>query len=195
MVCEMKTNGIWEGVNITGDPGIGKSMWVSYLMSSIVSLGDCSFWYHSVHFGFSAYFIFKNYVLSVTFTTNPRDVLYVTDPETWYIVDGVEPVPTTLFTILLSSPSNEVIHREFRKAGDSNDIKYMPDWTLQEINEANNLLQHPLTPDQITNGFHKWGGIPRYVLQLIAGTTGPSSTSIGNRVHASCAPIISLRRH
>ncbi|EFA86161.1 hypothetical protein PPL_00723 [Heterostelium album PN500] len=168
MVQDMKSNGL-HGVNITGDTGIGKSMWVIYFMWQQSRLGN-SIIYHSIHIsGKSVLFDFEAKDGSPRTTLGKIDTLLsATIPETtWYIVDGVVPILEAMhFTVLLSSPSNEAVHKQFRKTTFKNDIKYMPDWTLDEINRAASTVTPPPDPNTIKHAFYKWGGIPRYVLQM-----------------------------
>ncbi|EGG17252.1 hypothetical protein DFA_08242 [Cavenderia fasciculata] len=167
MVAKMKVEREVFGVNITGDAGIGKSQWVSYLMYMLGRDDKIVIVLHSIHIDSNTAVLFR-YIDGSPTVTESRDIIGILNeagPEAWYLVDGVSPHPTKTFTVLLSSPSKDSVHKDFRASPTTHDIRYMPDWTFEEIVVANKACFHR-DHEIIKDRFEKWGGIPRYVLQL-----------------------------
>ncbi|GMF13532.1 unnamed protein product [Phytophthora lilii] len=76
------------------------------------------------------------------------------NPETYYIVDAVNPPDHAAKTIILTSPRRS-IWWEFNKT--TCDTLYMPVWTWKEIFHCRELLFHNLALSMVSNHFRRWG--------------------------------------
>lgn len=92
--------------------------------------------------------------------------VHLQNPETWYLVDGETPTLVEAVTFVAISPSHD-LYWEYAKDG-SVAVRYMPVWTLQELQKARRLV-YPhvcgLTRQVVVDLYAKWGGVARYCLE------------------------------
>ncbi|GAM22771.1 hypothetical protein SAMD00019534_059460 [Acytostelium subglobosum LB1] len=152
---------------ITGNPGIGKSFMLIYLLFILAKSTTRTLVLHSSHI---------NGVLLFTYNpaTKKRDVTkyaeaiqiesILMDPATIYLIDSVhydQQIKCKSSGLMVSSPNPEK-YKEYLKR-DLNKQKYwMNPWSIDEVNIVKILFdqsQH----NAIDTNFLRWGGIPRYV--------------------------------
>jgi len=152
------------GILVTGNPGIGKSFFLLYAMWRFAKLRK-TIVFESAEAG-------KVYLLkpgqdpivmegrcTIFEELDSETTIFLHDPK-----PGVEPLHVNAFTILASSP-NPSNYKGFSKR-DNSEIFYLPVWTVDEIRSCNAMLTSwNLTDDQLTDGFSKFGGIPRFLLK------------------------------
>ncbi|CAI2182544.1 5930_t:CDS:2, partial [Funneliformis geosporum] len=146
-------------IRVTGNPGIGKTYFGFYLLYLFARNGR-SIIYESITSKFSYVFdgeeafLTSNDTIQYSYQSR-RDVLY--------IVDGMEPKEVEAKTILVCSP---------RKSHYSNFdkyplaiIRYMPEWTLNEIHTCRSEMFSDIEEEKANRLFSMWGGIPRFILE------------------------------
>ncbi|RIB06688.1 hypothetical protein C2G38_2115523 [Gigaspora rosea] len=143
---------------ITGNPGIGKTFFGYYLLyflskqnKTIVYHKACQFpilFNKQNTFSSDKIFDFYEYL-------NNRDV--------WYIVDGQPPLEVRAKTILFCSPQKQH-YKEFDKMVGT-EIRFMPIWSWNEINECRIGMFNHLEIAKVEDLYSCWGGIPRFVLE------------------------------
>ncbi|GMF09181.1 unnamed protein product [Phytophthora lilii] len=139
---------------ILGDPGIDKT----YVILLLLARDGATVVYESSVIK-QRYLFANNMVVEGA----QNDFIHILkNPETYYIVDAVKPTDHAAKTILLTSPRRS-IWWEFNKT--TCDTLYMPVWTWKKIFQYRELLFQNLALSMVTNHFHRWGGIARYVLQ------------------------------
>lgn len=81
-----------------------------------------------------------------------------------YIVDGAGAVRRSAKTIVIASPKKSNIH-EFAKL-EKCTKRFMPIWSIEEMEGLRQLSFANITQSTMEELFNKWGGVPRFVLQL-----------------------------
>jgi hypothetical protein len=148
---------------ITGNPGIGKSLFLFYIMwriSSMSSVGSVIL-HRAKDRGLI--YVFENERCWRTRNLGDIDeALFLSN--TWYLTDTLDPIPGEVkaVTILVSSPS-EKHYNEFLKYPSNDSLRYLPVWTLEELMQAAPLYQ--LSTEVVERRYCIIGGIPRYVLE------------------------------
>ena len=146
-----------ESFIILGNPGIGKSMFLLYMLVKLVAQKETVV--------YDPFWDKKSFLFSAgTMKIGELEdfVFELSNASTWYLVDGKEPAFQEAKTLLVSSP-NPKNYKEFHKL---NTVKrlFMPIWTWEEIQECKNILYSSLPEEKVEELFMKWGGIPRFVL-------------------------------
>jgi len=165
------TMGIVEsGYNlvITGNPGIGKSYFLLFLMHFLRLKEQEPTVVLFRHLEMKWYLFSKGGVLVIEKATGSPKAFrkYLDDLNTWYLVDTAQPLQVKAKTLLVSSPYVER-YKEFRKTQAM--IRFMPIWSKEDIDicrkefhDSPGIRYVPqVRADKLYN---KWGGIPRYVL-------------------------------
>jgi hypothetical protein len=152
-----------RGVLVTGNPGIGKSFFLLYAMWRFVRL-NITVIFESAEQG--KVYLFKAGRLPNVAQGSPTMLKEIESEETVFLHDpkpGHEPLQVNAFTILASSP-NPSNYKGFSKRNHSETF-FLPVWTEQEIRSCNQALKSwNKTDEDISNGFSKFGGIPRFLL-------------------------------
>lgn len=148
-----------RGIVITGNPGIGKSWFLSYCLLRLANEKKTVF-FESVRR--DERWLFKP---DGTATQIKGDwPLETEDPSTVFLFDPYggaprEPKRVTAFTVVASSPDKRNF-KEFAKQTGSRKF-YMPCWTWDEIEL---ILPHlPFEPERSRQRYEKFGGIPHYI--------------------------------
>jgi hypothetical protein len=136
---------------MTGNPGIGKTLFSYYLICYLAKFGK-----------------------PIIYTTRDKVVKFSSDgvwegkfkedlrnKETRYIVDAKNPKYVNARTVLISSP-NPNIGKEYRK---NKPAYYMPVWSWDEIVSCHGEIYKSLPIRDFKILFEEWGGIPRYILE------------------------------
>ena len=144
---------------ILGNPGIGKTYFGYYFLLQLVGSG--------------ATVVYETATLEGLYLFTPNGVFKGTrfslddnlmDSETFYIVDGMEPLRGAVAkTILLTSLRKSIWH-QFSKGPCT--LRYMPVWSREEILKCRSMLYPTLSKDLVESLYLKWGGIARYVLKF-----------------------------
>jgi hypothetical protein len=147
-------------LRISGNPGIGKTLFGYYLLYHLVKKNETIV--YDPHNLTDEVIVFdkgNGFYLNRIYNNTKREYLYNRD--NWYIVDGKQPDRAIAKTILICSPRKDH-YREFDKQ--SPDIRIMPVWTWEEINDCRKEIFKHLSEEVVRALYMKWGGIPRYVL-------------------------------
>ncbi|RHZ89298.1 hypothetical protein Glove_16g200 [Diversispora epigaea] len=144
-------------LRITGNPGIGKSIFTYYILYKLAQRNKTIVYNHLGH----TFIIFEKekaiYVDKSVIRT------YIHNPDVWYIIDATEPEKVEAKTILVCSPRKDH-YRNFDKYVGAK-IRYMPIWSREEIETCREKIFNHLKPEKVYDLFSKWGGIPRFVLE------------------------------
>src|SRR5437764_4855640 len=148
---------------IHGNPGIGKSYFVYYLLHLLLQHDNTIVWEKSQNI--SQAVLITRSKNTFTIQKGPLEVFegYLEKKTTWYIVDGTSPKNVVARTILICSTRKEYFH-EYLKFHEV-DIRVMPVWAEEEIEECRNKLYSNLSTDLVLTLYSKRGGIPRFILQ------------------------------
>ena len=151
---------------VPGTPGVGKSWWLFFVLWEAAHRGVTVVLQH--HCQDSRFLFSGGTVLQGSLQDDFRGAL--SDPATWYLVDGMAPTEVAARTFAAVSPDYEQ-YWDYLKAGggvtEANvAVRFMPVWRLDELLRARELV-FPHLPQQLVKQLYaKWGGVPRYCLQF-----------------------------
>jgi hypothetical protein len=149
----------YAGCIFTGNPGIGKSVWLNFALVRFLQLGRRVVLQRA---GKEGYWLFSKTSCCRVGVGFPeldsekwRDVVYLFDDPN---ETGASPRDTDAFTIVACSP--QVKH--YKKLNKSLRVEkmYFPCWSLDELR----VVEHGLNAATLEERWLLWGGIPRYVL-------------------------------
>jgi hypothetical protein len=150
------------GVLLTGNPGIGKSVFLRFALYCFLELGKVIAFEAAEQ---NKVYIFKPGEEPKTYSGDLAYLPELEDRATIFLHDpkaGQEPLQADAFTILASSP-NPMNYKGFRKQIKVHTL-YMPVWKLGELLTCSNSLKSwKLSPETITQRFSVFGGIPRFI--------------------------------
>jgi hypothetical protein len=153
----------FSGMAITGTPGIGKSMFLFYILWRLANLKITEMAILHRRSDRGSIYVFQN---DGCWVTSNLDSLrrFLKDPATWYLTDALlqSPDESKAVTIVVSSPA-EKYYSEFLNAPHVALLHYLPVWSLDELNLAAPLYERD--EDVVKKRFAIIGGIPRYVLE------------------------------
>ncbi|KAG2769611.1 hypothetical protein Pcac1_g19080 [Phytophthora cactorum] len=150
---------------ITGTPGIGKSVFVYYVMWRLIKDKKRVLFITRqppIYFDGSTIHECKQ----LPYSGNQQ----FWSPDLWCLVDSVDPtnvagMPIECCSVLLSSTPRRDCISEFKKLAPTPDVFYMPLWTKEEL--ATIAPMYPHAAAVWENRFECLGGVPRLVLQDI----------------------------
>jgi hypothetical protein len=153
----------YAGCIFTGNPGIGKSVWLNFALVRFVQLGRRVVLQRA---GKEGYWLFSKTSccrrVGVGFPDLDlekwRDVVYLFDPNE----TDASPRDTEAFTIVACSP--QVKHYKKLQKSLRVEKMYFPCWSLDELRVV--AGEHGLDAATLEERWLLWGGIPRYVLAL-----------------------------
>jgi hypothetical protein len=158
MIQDMRANQGVRRVAVMGNPGIGKSWFLFYLLYQLKKLG-ATVMYERINQPY-AYLLSSSGVMKAKDT---RDFPELMLADMWYIVDGKPALEVEAFSILATSPRRGN-WTDFMKMKDAR-RRWMPVWTLSEIELCRSACYPTLSQNTVQQLFDNWGGIPRYVLE------------------------------
>ncbi|RHZ55278.1 hypothetical protein Glove_417g36 [Diversispora epigaea] len=150
-------------IRISGNPGIGKSVFTYYILYKLAQLNKTIVYNHLG----STFIIFEKEKAFYVNQSIMREYIHCQD--VWYIVDATEPEKVKAKTILICSLRLDH-YRNFDKYVGTT-IRYMPIWSLEEIETCRKRIFNDLEPKKVNDLFSKWGGIPRFVLEKTQDST------------------------
>ena len=153
------------GIAITGTPGIGKSMFLFYILWRLANMETTKTVIIHRKFERGGIYVFQNSGCWETFNYSDVAGLLKDDSTyTWYLTDTLEPSPARVkaVTILVSSPS-EKYYSEFLEDSSVPPLHYLPVWSLEELKLT--AESYSKSPEEVEKRFNMIGGIPRYVLE------------------------------
>ncbi|KAG3036926.1 hypothetical protein PC121_g24173 [Phytophthora cactorum] len=150
---------------VTGTPGVGKSMFVYYVMWRLIKDKKRVLFITRqppIYFDGSTIHECKQ----LPYSGNQQ----FWSPELWCLVDSVDPtamteLPVEECSVLLASTPRRDYIGEFKKLAPTPVVLYMPLWTKEELSAIAPL--YPNAQDEWENRFKCLGGVPRLVLQDI----------------------------
>lgn len=162
--------GLWNAINqprpldqflVRGNPGIGKTFFLAYVMWQLAQRGNAAVLYHSVHHHNRAYLLSPDGTVAALHVDDIDNLEPPEGSELWYLVDSVMPVldlPATK-VVMVSSPGRQAAYKDY--AQEFTVKLFMPVWTKDELA----VLAMRCYPDR--GGWQRllelWGGIPRWV--------------------------------
>ncbi|OWY91922.1 Crinkler (CRN), partial [Phytophthora megakarya] len=150
---------------VTGTPGIGKSVFVYYVMWRLIKDKK-----RVLFFASDGNFYFDGTTMFTYEALPSKSNLQFWSTDLWCLVDSVDPtsipgLPYLGCSILLASSPRRDCIGEFKKLVPTPDVFYMPLWTKEEVAEI--APMYPSAADVWQNRFECLGGVPRLVLQDI----------------------------
>lgn len=155
------------GMLVTGNPGIGKSWFLFYVLWQ-ARLSNREVVTQNVVIQPGLFHFSANGDVRKGSVDEFASVLL--NPNTLFLVDSEKPIATVAAKTLMMSSSKD-LYREFEK-NVGVDKRYMPTWSWAEIRIA--ILQGPYSGlsmaqrANVSSLFGIWGGIPRQVLQNVS---------------------------
>lgn len=143
---------------ILGNPGIGKTYFGYYLLAHIARNGGTVVYESGTR---KQRYLLSTERVAIGSLQDFSDVMR--ERNHYYVVDGTPPVHCVAKTVLVSSHRRDVWYT-FSKTKCT--IRYMPVWTLDEIQTCRQQLFPEVDETVAKDCFLKWGGIPRFVLQF-----------------------------
>ncbi|KAG3004984.1 hypothetical protein PC120_g18262 [Phytophthora cactorum] len=150
---------------ITGTPGIGKSVFVYYVMWRLIKDRK-----RVLLFEGEGNFYFDGTTMFTCKALPDKSNLQFWSPDLWCLVDSLDPtsipgLPYRRCSVLLASTPRRDCIGEFKKLAPTPDVFYMPLWTKEEL--ATIAPMYPHAAAVWENRFECLGGVPRLVLQDI----------------------------
>lgn len=154
----------FAGCVLTGNPGIGKSYFLSYMFwhfakqgKTIVfeSLANNDMWLFLPDGTVSLH---DRSPQNRPNALNSRSTLYLFDP---FGKETTEPIGCSAFTIVASSP-NPIHYFGFQKQNGCDTTLYMPCWSEEELES---IRPPSMDPKELQDRFYVFGGIPRYLFK------------------------------
>ncbi|EFJ46692.1 hypothetical protein VOLCADRAFT_105436 [Volvox carteri f. nagariensis] len=138
--------------------GIGKSIFLYYLLHQLACLGKTVVWHDELMASVLLYTpngVFQADSI-VPFTKE------LENPSTWFLCDGVEPVSTAAITVMASLPRSS----KYQKYDKEGPIQlWMGPWSVSELKAARDAIFTSVDADELQRLYVRWGGIPRFVLR------------------------------
>ena len=153
------------GMAITGTPGIGKSMFLFYILWRLANMETTKAVIIHRQFERGGIYVFQSSGCWETFNYSDVAGLLKDDSTyTWYLTDALEPPPARVkaVTILVSSPARKY-YSTFLPLSLVAPLYYLPIWSLEELQLVAPLYSR--SPKIVEKRFARIGGIPRYVLE------------------------------
>jgi hypothetical protein len=146
-------------IAIIGNPGIGKTHFLSYVLFQLKKLGVTVLYQTKTK---DSYYLFSS--TGVLVGNSFEFLEELSDSNNWYLVDGIPPTEQYAFTLLATSPRKDN-YKEFLKLGASTQ-RWMPVWSFEECEECRKYIFTNITTQELINLYDMWGGIPRYILEF-----------------------------
>lgn len=175
----------FEAFNITGTPGIGKSMFAIYVMALLCKkpVGERPTIVFHHHKYKSVFFVLSpdNSVV----IKNATGISELANPTTWYIVDGEKPelgYSAACRVLLVTSPRRD-IYKELKKEHRTLS-RYMPLFSLEEIEECGRKCFEwaDADVDRAISRFELFGGIARFLF-------GPAESAVPGEIDGAISNI------
>lgn len=155
-----------KGIVITGNPGIGKSWFLSYCLLNLAqeqktvffeSVSRNKAWLFNSDGSVNVFAPITSLAFPSTITDDANSI-YLFDPAG---KDPREPRQVSAFTVVTASPDPRHYQQFNKRIG--NKKYYMPCWTRDEITSILSCFPN-LNQNTVESRVVKYGGIPRYVL-------------------------------
>ncbi|KAF0683171.1 Aste57867_24764 [Aphanomyces stellatus] len=151
---------------ITGNPGIGKSLFLFYVMWRISSMRGIRTVILHRQKDRGLIYVFEKSEKTRCWTTRDLGQIdkFLFRRDTWYLTDTLNPPPgeVAAMTILVASPARKH-YKEFLKYSSTDELRYLPVWSLDELKQVADLYK--ATAEDVQRRYCLIGGIPRYVLE------------------------------
>ncbi|RIB25685.1 hypothetical protein C2G38_2138650 [Gigaspora rosea] len=146
---------------ITGNPGIGKTFFILFLLYILVGMGKTVIVqrFADPETGYK----FSNGTVECTPIRSMRTDL--DNPQVYYLLDTMIPRidPCNARKIVVSSPNRDR-YKEYEKEG-LVDTRIMPTWDLEELEALHQSIYLNTNFNRLRELYALWGGIPRYVVE------------------------------
>lgn len=157
---------------LTGNPGIGKSLFLAYLLWRARCEGATVVYEPSTVYGYMSAYMEKRYLMRPDGTCLSGQAglcLYedeLDQPSTWYIADAHAPTRQSARTLFVSAPLRSS-YGGFEKLPGTFKC-FMPVWTWEEVEICWRFVfrnDERVPQSRVRELFSYWGGIPRMVLE------------------------------
>ncbi|KAG3088026.1 hypothetical protein PI125_g18484 [Phytophthora idaei] len=150
---------------VTGTPGVGKSVFVYYVMWRLIKDKK-----RVLLFDSEGNFYFDGTTMFTCKALPDKSNLQFWSTDLWCLVDSLDPtsipgLPYRRCSVLLASTPRRDCIGEFKKLAPTPDVFYMPLWSKEEL--ATIAPMYPHAAAVWENRFECLGGVPRLVLQDI----------------------------
>ena len=162
-VYPVKPNPRRHRMAFTGTPGVGKSMFLFYVMWRLAHEETTKTVILHRQMNRKHIYGFQNDRCWVVPSSTDIGV-FLNDPNNWYLADTLEPPPDAVnaVTILVASPARR--HYEtFSRYLNAAPLRYFPVWSLEELKLVAPFYSRELK--DIEKRYYMIGGVPRYVLE------------------------------
>lgn len=149
---------------ITGTPGIGKSMFLFYILWRLSKINTTKTVILHRQADEGKIFIFQGNRCWTTCDEEDISEL-LSDKTAWYLTDDLLDPPEEIVkatTILVSSPDHKH-YKEFLRCSNTAPLHYLPVWCITELRIARKMYSR--SQKQLENRYLLYGGIPRFVLE------------------------------
>ncbi|KAF8124886.1 hypothetical protein EV363DRAFT_1402856 [Boletus edulis] len=178
---ELQTDRYHRGAYVTGQPGIGKSLFLVYLLVQLLGQG-CKVAVHD-----SCHQFYAVFAESVAFYPLSYSTPLITGGPMWALSDsshennGAPPTyfyafPQCVRLIQATSPEKRRWHRWSKEA--KAECYVMDIWTAQEIASFAKLLEYDV--QRMVDLGNKWGGVPRTLVTCLEKSDHETETWYGN---------------
>ena len=153
----------FRGMAITGTPGIGKSMFLFYILWRLANMGVKGAVILHRRADLGLIYVFQKD--GGWIALDRKDILlFLIEPSTWYLTDSLLlPVGgAKAITIVVSSPA-EKYYSKFLECSHVAPLHYLPIWSLDELKLVAPLYNK--SEDVVKERFRLIGGLPRFVLE------------------------------
>ena len=118
---------------ITGNPGIGKSVFLFYMLWRLSSIETVGAVLRHRAKDRGLIYVFEKERCWITRNLRIIDNLLIL-PNTWYLTDTLDPPPAEIraVTVLVASPARKH-YKEFLKYSSTDSLRYLPVWSLEEL--------------------------------------------------------------
>jgi hypothetical protein len=148
---------------ITGNPGIGKSIFLFYMLWRLASMHTTETVILNRAKDNGMIYVFRN---DGCFVTRKVTVIcdYLNEKSTWYLTDAlvIQPGELQAKTILISLPDRNQF-KTFLKYSATDILRFMPVWSLDELQASRKL--YGMSEKDVIERYCIVGGLPRFVLE------------------------------
>jgi hypothetical protein len=153
-----------SGIAITGNPGVGKSVFLFYALWRISRMkeGVGTVVLHRAKDEGDIYVFEEDGCWIASDISQVRRLFSLST--TWYLTDTPKKPPGDheAITFLVASPEREH-YKEFLKYGQTTTLRYLPVWSLDELYLASGL--YDMKKEKVEERYNLIGGIARFVLE------------------------------
>ena len=143
------------GISQTGTPGIGKSVFLTFLLYELLRLGKTVFYRSSTKVTYKFTRAYQAKLGKEFDCATVRD-----NPNNWFLYDSVQPDYNGERVVLAACPKHLQAYRHFYR--DSTAI-YLPPWTLEELLAVRSAVHRSVDEEYVRLMYGVFGGVARII--------------------------------